>query len=120
MNKKLLLVEDDIDISESLSEILASMHFDVRIAQNGLEGFEILKGEDFDIVLSDIHMPKMDGFDFIKNSLVLKPNLKFLFMTGFASYTTEQLNSLNPRAILRKPFSTADLQKALADQQGIH
>ena len=63
-NKKVLYVEDDDAIVKSFSKILYKIFGDVRVGMNGEEGLEIFKSEkDFDFVISDIKMPKMDGLE---------------------------------------------------------
>ena len=62
MHEKILIVDDDPDILEALSMILASQEYQVVTAQDGVEGLANLKAEKPDLMILDLLMPKMDGF----------------------------------------------------------
>jgi len=62
MREKILIVDDDPDILEALSLILASQEYQVVTAQDGVEGLANLKAEKPDLMILDLLMPKMDGF----------------------------------------------------------
>lgn len=65
-NNRILVVEDD-DISQFLiRKMLENLSFDVTIASNGLEAIEILKNNNFDIILMDIEMPVISGFETVR------------------------------------------------------
>lgn len=61
--KKILVVEDESDIAESLSVRLALDHFDVIVAKNGQDGVTKARSEKPDLVILDVMMPKLNGFD---------------------------------------------------------
>ena len=65
-DKKILVVEDDKDIQELVEEILKSEGYKVFTAGNGLEGYEIFKHEKLDLIILDVMMPKMDGYQMSK------------------------------------------------------
>ncbi|MCT4619190.1 MAG: response regulator transcription factor [Marinisporobacter sp.] len=62
MKEKILIAEDDKDISEIIEMYLLSEGYDVRIVDNGLDGLRAIQNEQFDLAILDIMMPKMDGF----------------------------------------------------------
>lgn len=64
--KKILVVEDDRDIQELVEEILKAEGYKVYTANNGLEGYELFKYEDLDLIILDVMMPKMDGYQMAK------------------------------------------------------
>lgn len=64
--KKILVIEDDSAMAEALEIKLVHAGFEVKIAGNGEEGQAVLKKEDFSLVLLDLVMPKLDGFDILE------------------------------------------------------
>ena len=63
MSHKILVVDDDILVLEALEELLKFSGYEVRIATRGQEALEILEKEHFDLLILDVVMPKMTGFD---------------------------------------------------------
>ena len=63
MSNKILVVDDDILVLEALEELLKSSGYEVRVATRGQEALEILEKEHFDLLILDVVMPKMTGFD---------------------------------------------------------
>ncbi|USD27876.1 response regulator [Pseudoalteromonas sp. SCSIO 43201] len=66
-NKLVLLVEDNVLNQQVLTDQLHLLGYGVEVAENGEEGLELWKKEHFPIVLTDLHMPKMSGYDMVKN-----------------------------------------------------
>lgn len=58
MSTKILIVEDEIDIREGISEYLSEVGYDVMVAEDGQEGIDLFKSNEFDLVLLDIMLPK--------------------------------------------------------------
>ena len=63
MSHKILVVDDDVLMLEALDELLTSSGYEVRVAARGQEALEILDREHFDLLILDVVMPKMTGFD---------------------------------------------------------
>ena len=63
MNKKILIVDDDLFIREIYIDVLKQSNFEVDSATNGEEGFEKIKNGGYSLILLDCHMPKMSGID---------------------------------------------------------
>ncbi|MDX1761323.1 MAG: response regulator, partial [Christiangramia sp.] len=72
---KILLIEDEASIRRVLNKILTeeSKDYEVTEAEDGLEGMEKVKNEDFDLILCDIKMPKMDGVEVLEAVKKIKP-----------------------------------------------
>ena len=111
MNKKLLVVDDDTDIRELLEFDLSQSGYDVDTAKDGLEGLQKAISNNYDLVLLDVMMPKMNGFDVCKNIRVYKPNIPILLLTAKGTITdkTDGFNSGADDYIV-KPF---DVQEVL-------
>jgi two-component system chemotaxis response regulator CheY len=67
MGKQILIVDDSESIREVVSFTLEGAGHTVQQASNGSEGLELLKGNSFDLIITDLHMPVMDGIEFIKH-----------------------------------------------------
>lgn len=87
---KILIVEDEKAISGVLHSILSDelQDHEFQIAEDGLEGLKLIEKEDFDLVISDIKMPKLSGTDLLKQALQQKPNTTFVMISGHADIDT--------------------------------
>lgn len=84
--KHILIVEDDKDYRDVLTELLEEEGFKVLNAENGQVGMDLLKNTDVDLVLLDVLMPQMDGFTFYNNMRnALKKNIPVIMLTNFAT-----------------------------------
>ena len=82
INKRLLIVDDDVQIRELLTFDIAQSGYIVDCAQDGEEGLKKALENNYDLVLLDVMMPKMNGFDVCKNIRLVKPNLPVLLLTA--------------------------------------
>lgn len=87
---KILLIEDEAAIRRVLIKILTEENntYEVEEAVDGLEGIEILKERDFDLVLCDIKMPKMDGVEVLEAVKKIKPEIPFVMISGHGDLDT--------------------------------
>lgn len=79
---KILIVEDDKDLNSLACTFFKSENFDVQSAFNGIEALELLKTEEFDIILSDIMMPQLDGFSLVEKIRNSGSTVPIIFMTA--------------------------------------
>lgn len=87
---KILVIEDESAIRRVLIKILSEENdaYIVSEAEDGLKGLEIIKKEDFDLVLCDIKMPKMDGVEVLEAARKLKPEILFIMISGHGDLDT--------------------------------
>lgn len=85
MTQKLLLVDDEFEIIDINRRYLEQAGYEVSVAADGIEALKEVDENRFDLIISDIMMPKMDGYDFISEVLVREPNQPFLFITAKVS-----------------------------------
>ena len=87
---KILIIEDEAAIRRVLSKILSEESDDyvVTEAEDGLQGLEKIKSEDFDLVICDIKMPKMDGEEVLQEAKKIKPEIPFVMISGHGDLET--------------------------------
>ncbi len=85
MNENILIADDERDIRESLSAILESEGYSCTIAADGQEAEERLKTSNYDILITDIVMPKMDGMKLLEKAQLISPQTLVILMTAYAS-----------------------------------
>ena len=110
LTRRILLAEDDNDMRRFLVRALEQAGFQVASFDNGLSAYNRLREEPFELLLTDIVMPEMDGIELARRATELDPDIKVMFITGFAAV------ALNPDSeapkdakILSKPFHLKDL-----------
>lgn len=114
MNKKILVVDDEIGIRESLQKILQKEGFSVETASNGEEAFKTIRKGDIDLLITDIRMAGMDGVELLKISKSVSPFTEVIMITGNASVDTA-VDSMKQGAYdyITKPFKKADILRAV-------
>jgi two-component system response regulator MprA len=108
MAGKILIVEDDTITRRNLSVLLSDEGYDVDQAGDGVQALEIIAEQPFDLVLSDIVMPRMDGLKLLQERQFVAPQMPVMIMT---SYVSDTLSSVPAGAaeFIRKPFVLDDL-----------
>jgi signal transduction histidine kinase/CheY-like chemotaxis protein len=111
-----LLVDDDVNSLDALTEILRLRGHYVDTAQSGSEALEkIGSGADYDIVLCDLAMPGMSGWEVARVALQSNPNLNFYIVTGWAEQVESAIPSNLPvRGVLSKPVDLDRLERLAA------
>ena len=109
--KQLLVVDDDKAVQTLLARALSLNGYDVALANNGLEALTLFHGNCFDLVLTDLHMPIMDGGRFSRLVKEQSPNTPVIMMTGEADSNRfwEKLNMNCVDAIIPKPFRLKEI-----------
>jgi len=85
---KILIIDDEKPIRNTLREILEYEKFQVDDAEDGLIGINLVKSTDYDVVLCDIKMPKMDGTEVLEQILEMKPNTSVVMISGHGNIET--------------------------------
>ncbi len=108
--QRILLAEDDDDMRGFLERELKKAGYDVVSFGNGLEAYERLCEEPFTLLLTDIVMPEMDGIELARRAAEFDPDLKIMFITGFAAVALNPDSKAPENAkVLSKPFHLRDL-----------
>ncbi len=108
--ENILIVEDEEGVRIFLKEALLAHKYNVLEAKNGREAMEILEKENIDLVITDLIMPEMNGEELYEKIKEKKPEIKFIFTSGYTDDHISQKNVLNEGInFLSKPYSLNDL-----------
>lgn len=104
----ILVVDDEPSIRELLVEFLEGEGYLVKAASNGKEALELVLKEVFSLVISDIRMPEMGGFELVKEVKNYNQRIGFILMTGFSAvYTEGNIRKGGADDYLSKPLDLA-------------
>jgi two-component system cell cycle response regulator CpdR len=106
---KILLAEDDSSMREYLARALERVGYSVKAVGCGTEAMPLLESESFDLLLTDIVMPEMDGIELAQKAGVIDPSIRVMFITGFAAVALQSGRAAPEAKMLSKPFHLKDL-----------
>ena len=106
---RILLAEDEEAMRAYLERALTKAGFDVTSVDRGTKAVPLLKDGEFDLLLSDIVMPEMDGIELAQRCAELSPRTKVMFITGFAAVSLRASREQPHAKVLSKPFHLRDL-----------
>ena len=124
--KKLLVVEDEFGLQEIFRDIFLMEGYDVRVAIDGIDGYEAFKKFMPDLVFTDVVMPKMSGLELVQKIREINPKIKVIYISGF--FGIKKLKQQLDEDIMKyqyptlaKPFKTSamlELVKDYLDESG--
>lgn len=106
---RILLAEDDDAMRTYLARALENAGYGVVAVDRGTAALPFLRDEHFDLLLSDIVMPEMDGIELAQKCAELSPTTKVMFITGFAAVTLRASREAPEAKVLSKPFHLRDI-----------
>ncbi len=106
---RILLAEDEEAMRTYLARALQNAGYDVVAVDRGTAALPLLEQEEFDLLLSDIVMPEMDGIELAQRCAEVSPKTKVMFITGFAAVTLKASREAPQAKVLSKPFHLKDL-----------
>lgn len=106
---RILLAEDEQAMREYLARALEKSGYDVVSVDRGTEAAPLLENEEFDLLLTDIVMPEMDGIELARHCSKVSPRTQVMFITGFSGVVLRAGESVPNAKILSKPFHLKDL-----------
>lgn len=114
---KVLIIDDEEGICESLSELLTEEGYVVKTARNGKIGLELFSSEPFDVILTDLIMPEQEGMETIRKIIKKDPQAKIIAMSGGGRIGPQDYLSvakdLGAKEVIRKPLEIDALLKLL-------
>jgi len=120
MTKKVLIIDDDVELCEEMVEILQDQGYDTSVAFDGLKGKKLIEKYDYDVLLLDLKIPGLHGLDILRSIKERKKELKVLILTGkplIEKFLKEEGSSENREdnalkladAVISKPFDIETL-----------
>ena len=106
---RILLAEDDQIMREYLTRALERAGYAVSPVDRGTAAIPLRETETFDLLLTDIVMPEMDGIELARRAAEMVPGLRVMFITGFAAVTLKAGREMPNARVLSKPFHLRDL-----------
>ena len=112
--KKVLLVEDETVVRESVRDWLVDDGYDVECVETGEEALERIKQEEFGVIVLDLRLPGIDGLQVFEHAKEITPETKGIIITAYPSdETREKAKKLKLLDYLAKPFKVDDLEKTI-------
>jgi CheY-like chemotaxis protein len=117
----ILLIDDDLQVRELLTIMLTHYKHSVVTAENGEEALKVFKSRRPDLIITDILMPKKDGIETILELLELDKSIPIVAISGgrgamlSSDFNLDSAKMIGANAILKKPFSHAQLQEAIKE-----
>ncbi|PCD01632.1 response regulator [Sphingomonas spermidinifaciens] len=106
---RILLAEDDTVMREYLTRALERAGYLVSAVDRGTAALPLIEAERFDLLLTDIVMPEMDGIELAQRAGEIAPEMRVMFITGFAAVTLKAGKAMPQARVLSKPFHLREL-----------
>ncbi len=112
--KRVLVVDDEESVRSALTRFLSNIGFSVDNAPGGVEALDLLQGEEYALMLLDVRMPGMSGYDLVPEALDAQPDLAILMLSAVGDATTAAVcMQRGAFDYLTKPIELTDLKKAI-------
>jgi two-component system cell cycle response regulator CpdR len=106
---RILVAEDDDSMRQYLSRALERSGYEVVSVDRGTAALPLIESQRFDLLLTDIVMPEMDGIELAQHVAAIAPETRVMFITGFAAVTLRAGRVAPEAKVLSKPFHLRDL-----------
>ena len=106
---RVLLAEDDDSMRTYLARALERSGYSVAAVDRGTAALPLIESEHFDLLLTDIVMPEMDGIELAQKAATIAPEMRVMFITGFAAVALKAGKAAPEAKVLSKPFHLKDL-----------
>jgi len=121
--RRILVIDDEAIVRVSCERVLRPEGYDVVVTPKGTDAIELLEREKFDLVLTDLKMPDMDGLEVLKHIKEKWPEIIVIIITGYGTISTAvQAIKMGAYEYIEKPFTPEDIlnavRKALGDTEG--
>lgn len=111
--RRILVVDDEPILVRLLARMLGTAGHDVTGARDGREALELATQRTFDLIISDVRMPVMDGPSFLAALRTRDTETPFIFLTGYGDHTDAELRRLGATAVYGKPIAPQELVAAV-------
>ena len=111
---KILVIDDQPEIGIIISETLSSQGHQTHVSNSGIDGIEALKKDDYDILITDLGMPGLSGWDVISIAKQINPRVLIGMVTGW-DITVDEAKQKGADFIMNKPFRPNQIKQAVAN-----
>ena len=109
---RLLYVDDNYELCETYTEFFQEIFKEVDCAHNGYEGLQLFRQNEYDLVITDINMPRMNGFSLIREIQKIRPDQRVIVVSAYSEIAyLSNINACHVDYFLVKPVDTKDLMK---------
>jgi len=113
---KILIVEDDAVARKNLHHVLKKEGYEVLVAETGVRGADMLQKEGFDLVLTDLKMDRVDGFEILKRTQDFQPDTEVIIITAYATVDTAvQALKMGAYHYIAKPYKIDEIRKVVKE-----
>lgn len=113
-SKMILIVDDSQDLTHVIADFLSMHGYQVLTAHDGYDALECMNSQPINIVVSDIHMPRMDGFTLMGEIKTRYPKVPIVLITGFSVGEAKKLAfERGANAFVAKPFKLKELKSVI-------
>lgn len=122
MKGRVLVIDDEAIVRVSCERVLKPVGFEVMVTSRGDEAIELLEKEPYDVVLTDLKMPDMDGLEVLKIIKERWPDIQVIIITGYGTINTAvQAIKMGAYEYIEKPFTPQDIlevvEKAIKEKK---
>lgn len=111
---KILVVDDEFEVREVLTDFLEWKKFEVQAAEDGLVGLQLYDTFKPDLAIVDVRMPNLDGPGFSRKILAKNPEFPIIIISGYLKqYNADEIRALGVREIINKPLNFETLHKVI-------
>ena len=111
---KILVVDDDVELADTLTDYLLAQGYSATKAYGGKEALNLLRENDFKLVITDLKMPQVDGMELLRQAKEIDPKVCVIVITGYGTIETAvQAIKLGAYDFIQKPFQFNELQIVL-------
>jgi len=111
LNKNILVVDDELSMREFLEILLTAEKYNVDTAKNGADAIKMVRDNNYHVLMTDIHMPGMDGIELLKKVKEISPGTEVLMMTAYASTETAvEAMKCGAYDYITKPFKVDEIK----------
>jgi two-component system OmpR family response regulator len=109
-----LVIDDEADVRDLVADVLASRGYEITVAAGGREGLACFEAATYDVVLTDVGMPDLDGWEVARAIKSSRADTPVLLLTGWSDAADSALGT-RVDGILKKPFGLDELAAAVAE-----
>lgn len=109
--ESILIVDDELEIREVLAKIVQSLEYECEVTENGQNALDLIRQDKFDLIISDIHMPGMDGLELLREAQRTNDDIPFIMITGYnKKYSFDDVIEAGANDFINKPFTINELK----------